>query len=114
MGGAVPASNEESSMRVALVHEHFDADHLEAVKAQMLTLGAPRIRAVWMEVYGVWAALEGCHRLRAAHALGLEPVIDEVEYSDELTVLGEDDGYEWQISTICDQACRAEILEFAA
>lgn len=99
-------------MDIALVHAHFDADHLEAVKAEMQTRGAPVIRAVWMEVYGTWVALEGCHRIRAAHALGLTPVIDEVEYSDELTNLGEEDGDEWQISVICDQACNAHIVSF--
>jgi len=97
-------------MQIALVHEHFDTDHLEAVKSEMQTLGAPVIRAVWMECYGVWAALEGCHRIRAAAQLGLVPVIDEVEYSDESIDLG---GDEWQVSVICDQACNAQIINFA-
>ena len=97
-------------MQIALVHEHFDQAHLEKVKAEMLVLGAPVIRAVWMEVYGVWAALEGCHRIRSAAELGLVPVIEEVEYSDETVTLGDD---EWMISLICDQACRAHIVEFA-
>ena len=110
----MPTSSTESSMRIALVHEHFDADHLEAVKAEMLTLGAPTIRAVWMEVYGAWVALEGCHRIRAAQALGLLPLIDEVEYSNDSIVLDDKDGDEWQISAICDQACRAHVIEFAA
>lgn len=100
-------------MDIALIHAHFDAKHLEAVKAEMQTLGAPVIRAVWMECYNVWVALEGCHRIRAAAALGLVPAIDEVEYSDDITTLGEDDGDEWQISVICDQACNAHIVSFA-
>lgn len=73
-------------MEIALVHNHFDAAHLEEVKTEMMTIGAPVIRAVWMGCYERFAALEGCHRIRAAHALGLTPVIDEIEYSDEITV----------------------------
>lgn len=99
-------------MKIALIHEHYNTEHLSAVKAEMLVMGAPVIRAVWMECYGVWAALEGCHRIRAAAALGLIPVIDEVEYSDD--VVGGDDmgGDEWMISAICDQAYCAHIVEF--
>jgi hypothetical protein len=70
-------------MKVALVHDHYDAAHLEAVKAEMATMGAPVIKAVYMECYDLYAALEGCHRIRAAKELGLVPIIDEVEYSDD-------------------------------
>lgn len=55
-------------------------DHLAAVKAEMLTLGAPTIRAVDCGDYLM--ALEGCHRIAAAHELGLEP---------EFVVLAQDD-----------------------
>lgn len=68
-------------MRIQLVHDHYDADHLAAVTAEMRERGAPTIRAVDTGD-GTYAALEGSHRLRAAVALGLEPEIDEVEYSD--------------------------------
>ena len=30
----------------------------------------------------MWAAIEGCHRIRAAHALGIVPVIEPIEYDD--------------------------------
>ena len=101
-------------MNIALVHSHYDPAHLEEVKNQMLTLGAPNIHAVWMECYGHWAALEGCHRLRAAHELGLTPNIIEVEYSDEMcsTVLGYDGDEDYQISDVCDESHRSVILSF--
>lgn len=101
-------------MRIALVHDHFDAAHLEAVKAEMATLGVPAIHAVWMECYDCYAAIEGCHRIRAAKALGLVPEIIEVEYSDAMasTVLGYDGDEDYAISAICDDANRAAIIEF--
>lgn len=73
-------------MTIALAHKHFDADHLETVKAEMQALGAPSIRAFWSDLYGVWLAVEGCHRIRAAHALGLEPVIVAVTTDGEIDV----------------------------
>lgn len=36
-------------MKIALVHKHFNADHLNDVKNEMMEMGAPVIRAVWME-----------------------------------------------------------------
>lgn len=101
-------------MQVALIHKHFDEDHLREVKAKMEVLGAPTIKAVWMECWGIWAALEGCHRLRAAHALGLAPKIEEVEYSDDLqSSAGINDGDDaYTIAEIADAACSAKILTF--
>jgi hypothetical protein len=51
-------------MRIALVHNHYEQDHLDLVVKEMRTLGAPVLRAVWMDCWGMWAALEGCHRLQ--------------------------------------------------
>jgi len=101
-------------MRIALVHSHYDPAHLAEVKRQMLTLGAPAIHAVWMECYGHYQALEGCHRLRAAAELGLEPEIIEVEYSDELcsTIPGYDGDNDYPISEICDDGHRAVTIEY--
>lgn len=115
MDGAEPIRNaKEIKMQVALLHNHFDPEHLEAVKAEMQALGAPTIKAVWMECYGVWAALEGCHRLRAAHALGLTPEIEDVEYSDEtLESLGCDAKDGVTVAEVCDDLPRAKILTFA-
>jgi uncharacterized ParB-like nuclease family protein len=96
-------------MNIALVHSHYDADHLEAVKAEMVTLGAPVIKAVYMECYDLYAALEGCHRIRAAQELGLTPVIKEVEYSNDLV-----DGMDgdWTISEIADNCHKSTIISF--
>ena len=96
-------------MQIALVHSHYDASHLAEVKTEMLTLGAPVIKAVYMECYDTYAALEGCHRIRAAKELGLVPVIDEVEYSDDL-VDGTDG--EWTVSEMADDCHKATIIEF--
>jgi len=67
-------------MKIALIHEEYRFDHLEKVMEEMRTRGAPRIRAIWCEDRQFWVALEGCHRLRAAHKLGLDPIIVPVEY----------------------------------
>ena len=69
-------------MRIILVHAHYSEAHLQDVIESMRTLGAPRIQAVWSDVYNAWCALEGCHRIRAAKVLGLTPEINAVEYSD--------------------------------
>lgn len=92
-------------MRIALVHDHYDVEHLAEVIEQMKTLGAPKIHAVWMECYGHYAALEGCHRIRAAKELGLVPEIIETGYSDEIFA-------DYQISEVCDDSYKSTIVEF--
>lgn len=104
-------------MEIALVHNHFDAGHLAAVKAEMQKLGAPKIKAVWMECWGIWVALEGSHRLRAAADIGLAPEIEEVEYSEEVTTadigLGDDFGGDvWTIAELADDACHRTTITF--
>lgn len=51
------------------------------VAAKMRSLGPPAIRATWSDYLCAWIALEGSHRLTAAHALGLRPII--VEQNDD-------------------------------
>jgi hypothetical protein len=68
-------------MKVALIHTEFRQSHLEKVMEQMQELGPPEIRAVWCEDRGFWAALEGCHRCRAASKLRLEPIIVPIDYA---------------------------------
>lgn len=100
-------------MQIALIHNHFDEQHLKAVKAEMQVLGAPTIKAVWMECWGVWAALEGCHRIRAAADLGIVPEIVEVDYSDEMTTadIGVDLGGDvWTIAELADEANTKTII----
>lgn len=65
------------------------ADRLEAVKADMQTMGAPTIRVV--DCGDHYMALEGSHRLAAAHALGLTPHLIVYAQDDELDVTG----YDW-------------------
>lgn len=101
-------------MQIALMHSHFSGSHLEKVKSEMIDLGAPTIKAVWMECWGVWAALEGCHRIRAAYDLGFYPEIEEVEYSEDLFlsevgVINDDD---YKICEIADKANAATIINF--
>jgi hypothetical protein len=78
-------------MIVNLLHAHFASDHLEAVKAEMEKRGAPVIRA--LDVAGDIYAFEGCHRLRAAEALGLPVVLEMVDYDGtvDLNTLDFDD-----------------------
>ncbi len=66
-----------------------DAAHLEEVKADMQRLGAPVIRCAWYEGGELIVALEGSHRLVAAQALGIVPVLhllgdDEMITCDEI------------------------------
>lgn len=72
-------------MKIALIHTEYRASHLDKVVEQMKELGPPVIRAVWCEDRGFWAALEGCHRTRAADMLGLTPTIKPIEYRPGLT-----------------------------
>jgi hypothetical protein len=98
---------ETEKMRIALVHNHYDEGHLAEVIEEMKTLGAPTIKAVWMEVYNHWAALEGCHRIRAAKALGLTPEIDEVEYSDDPC-----DVEGMTVEEVADSSRESDVIEF--
>lgn len=105
-------------MEIALVHNHFNQEHLEEVKAQMIKLGTPKIKAVWMECYEMYAALEGCHRLRAAKELGLIPEIIELNYDDvcDLQVtdpeLGLDLDMDCTIDYIVDDCHRRKTIIF--
>jgi len=102
-------------MRVALMHDHFSAKKIEDVKQQMAVIGSPVIKAVYLECYDIYAALEGCHRLRVAHELGIDVIIDEVAYSDlMLSDIGclDEFGEDYTISEICDDAYRNIILDF--
>lgn len=100
-------------MQIALLHNHYQDSHLEQVMHEMAVLGSPTINAVWMECHGIWAALEGCHRIRAAAALGIEVNIDPVEYSDDpLSTLGVTDiDYDYPISECADEAYSKVIIE---
>ncbi|MET4683670.1 hypothetical protein [Brevundimonas faecalis] len=70
-------------MNIILPHADYDADHLAKVIEEMKVLGAPTIKAVDCGEH--YVALEGSHRIRAAQALGMEVIIDEIEYSETIT-----------------------------
>ena len=95
-------------MQIRLVHAHYSAAHLDAVAAQMRQLGPPTIRAVDLGE-GQYAALEGCHRLRAALELGLTPILELVEYSDESAP---DTNDEMTVAQIVDRSWREVSLNF--
>lgn len=65
-----------------------EADKLEAVKREMETLGAPTIRVVDCGDYLM--ALEGCHRIAAAHDLGIDPEFVVIEQDDAIDITGFD------------------------
>ena len=103
-------------MYIALAHKHYNAEHLEAVKSEMITKGAPVIRAVYMECYDCYVALEGCHRIRAAKDLGLTPVITEIEYDDIKDLPMNSDGFDFDndntFESFLDDAHRRTMINF--
>ena len=74
-------------MYIKLLHRHYDKGHLCQVQKEMEILGAPRIRAFWNAEFDHWCAVEGCHRIRAAKALGLKPVIIALDDEEKLKKL---------------------------
>lgn len=71
-------------VRVFAKHEpYWDTGHLGFVVDQMRVAGAPEIRVV--EYRGELYAVEGSHRLCAAHLLGLMPrlIVEEGERFDD-------------------------------
>lgn len=56
-------------------HERYSLIHLLGVIHEMRRRGAPRIRAYFDKESGAWFTFEGTHRLRAALALGVAPIM---------------------------------------
>jgi hypothetical protein len=65
-------------MKIALAHNPYNMEHLAEVMQEMEKLGPPTIRIVHVE-NNLYQAIEGCHRLRAAAALGLTPEFEELD-----------------------------------
>jgi len=61
-----------------------DSNHTIAVAHDMQVMGIATIKAVWMECWDTWVALEGSHRIAAANVLGMPIEISEIEYDDTL------------------------------
>lgn len=103
-------------MQIALLHKHYDESKLEQVKSEMTELGAPTIRAIWSEMHGMWMAVEGSHRVRAAADLDITPEIEDI--SDDSAATIEVDGDDEEVAIIDlleelqDNAPRTAILEF--
>lgn len=68
------------NVRVNPLHGYFRPEHLLYVIDEMRRLGPPVLRACWDAEAGLWHAREGTHRLRAAKALGLAPVLVSVPW----------------------------------
>jgi hypothetical protein len=60
-------------VRVYAKHEPYEDGHLGDVVIEMMERGAPIIKCV--EWRGELFAIEGSHRLAAAHYLGLYPIL---------------------------------------
>lgn len=96
--------------QIILPHTQYSAEHLAKVTTEMAERGSPTIKAIWVEAYNAWVAIEGTHRLRAAAALGLPVMIDAVEYDADKTTLdvglSADDwgGDVWTLDQLTDRA----------
>lgn len=64
-------------------------ERLVEVEADMRRLGQPTIQVVDRGDY--YMALEGSHRLAAAHSLGIEPMLEVFEGDDWLDI----EGFDW-------------------
>jgi hypothetical protein len=73
-------------MEIKLYHKHYDEKHLEKVIENMKKLGAPVIRGQF-DSNKIFNAFEGCHRIRAAKELNIEPILVEVENDEDFEKL---------------------------
>ena len=62
-------------MIVCPLHWYFNAAHLAKVEAEMVQRGPPRLRGYHDAMTDFFLLCEGSHRIRAAHRLGLVPVL---------------------------------------
>lgn len=69
-----------SQVLVTPLHHYYSPSHLVEVIGKMQNLGPPVLRAYFDEEIGAWHAREGTHRLRAAKALGLAPILVPVPW----------------------------------
>jgi hypothetical protein len=109
----------DKKLSIALAHKHYDKTHLAEVIEQMKIMGAPKIKAVYMPCWDMYAALEGCHRIRAAKEMGLIPEIIELDYDTvcDLDItdksLGLDiDNPGTTVGQFCDDSYRSTIIDF--
>lgn len=67
-------------MIVCPLHWYFCSAHLEEVEAEMLRRGPPQLRGYFDKMTGAFLLGEGTHRIRAAHRLGLVPVLIPISW----------------------------------
>lgn len=77
-------------IRISLLHDHFDQDHLEKVIEEMKILGAPTVKVLDTGAGNIIQALECSHRLRAAEILGKTPILEYVSPDNTIGTLGLD------------------------
>lgn len=77
-------------MKIALLHNHYNEDHLAEVMADMGAMGAPTIKVLDLDFDDMYQALEGSHRLRACERLLITPVIEIVDGNVPVGTLGLD------------------------
>src|SRR5882762_6341072 len=65
---------------VTSLHHYYNPTHLLEVIEDMRRLGPPMIRAHYHAPIDAWLAVEGTHRLRAALALGVVPIMIPVPW----------------------------------
>ena len=101
-------------LSIALFHNHYDAEHLEKVKKEMVKLGSPTIRCFHDDANGIEIAFEGCHRIRAAKELNLIPVINYVEYTDIIDIQMDDELQSISVADLLDSIniSNCEIVDF--
>jgi len=103
-------------MQVALYHKSYNEQHLAEVKVEMQKRGAPVIRAIWSEVYEMWMAVEGCHRIRAAKDLGLTPIIKDISNAKTATIQIDGENVKVKVSDLAiemnDDLWKAHIVVF--
>lgn len=106
-------------MRIILVHNHYDSEKVESVAKEMLNLGTPKIRAVYVECWDAYVALEGCHRIRAAKAYNIVPEIVEIDYDaiKDVDMTDNDFGFDFDnlgdtFGDFIDSANKRLLIEF--
>lgn len=60
---------------VCPLHWYFSEEHLAAVMTEMERCGPPMLRGHLDRASGVFLLREGTHRIRAAHRIGLVPIL---------------------------------------
>ena len=83
-------------MTIVLLHDNYSEKKLTAVINEMKVMGPPTIRVYDLGFDNLYQAIEGCHRLRAAELLDLDPIIVEVESSNKIWDLEIDNWDEYQ------------------